>query len=353
LIYNGRQLDPLALWGNYCDFPPSVRDDGSEFSGLVMCPNPDHDARRPHFQINMRRPLVHCFSNCGISGTYEKAVSIIEGCNEREARRIILKYCRIPKPSSEGSGTFKRGRKGIGRTANEPRATSEIGTISLAYSAYIPQAGIDYLEGRGIDSGSIALWAIGWDQADRRIVIPAADERGINRFLIKRSVREQDWPKYLYWPEKELCGWGKQDILFGACHLTPGEVRSQGLVLVEGSLDCIRLHQHGIRNVVSILGSSVSERQVQIASKYRPGKVTLMFDKDVSGFHAIQSAYSLFSKCPLFVALYPKGKSDPAEMTREEVEYSITNAIPIVKFNARLPRKLKLERSTYAKVYTP
>jgi DNA primase len=48
-----------------------------------------------------------------------------------------------------------------------------------------------------------------------------------------------------------------------------------------------------------------------------------MFDKDVSGFHAIQSAYSLFSKCPLFVALYPKGKSDPAEMSRKEVEYAI------------------------------
>jgi hypothetical protein len=98
LIYNGRQLDPLALWGNYIDFPQNFKDDGSEFSGLVMCPNPDHDARRPHFQMNMRKPLVHCFSNCGISGTYEKAISMIEGCNEREARRIILKYCQFPDP---------------------------------------------------------------------------------------------------------------------------------------------------------------------------------------------------------------------------------------------------------------
>jgi len=343
VIYRGRYLDPLALWANYIDFPGNFKDDGTEFSSIVMCPNPDHDARRPHFQINMRRPLVHCFSNCGISGTYEKAISIIEGCNEREARKIILKHCQIPNNESAGESA-KGGRKGTGRRSDKNGATSEARAFSLAYSTYIPQTGAEYLHRRGIAANSLAVWSLGWDQADRRIVIPADDDRGITRFLIKRAVTERQWPKYLYYPEREQCGWGKQDILFGACHLTQGDVRSYGLVLMEGSIDTIHWHQEVHRNAVGILGSSLSERQAQIISKLNPPKIICLFDKDASGFKALRSAYEKLCKYPIFVGLYPKGKSDPAELSGKEGRRVIENAVSVVSFNSRLPRNLKLER---------
>lgn len=348
MLYRGRQLDPYALWAKWIDFPITASDRG-EFSPLLMCPNPDHDARKPHFQLNLRRPLCHCFSNCGISGTYEKAIALIEGCTEREARRIILQSCSIPSAESDVGGKRHEGDKPrIGRRG----VVSAAQPVTLDFPRYVPQAGMDYLSSRGIEASSIALWNIGWDSDERRIVIPADDERGTTRFLIKRAIRERDWPKYLYWPEREQIGWGKQDILFGACHLDQTIVEFHGLVLVEGSLDCIRLHQNGARNTVSILGSSVSERQSEIVSRIRPKKITLMFDKDVSGYSAIRSAHLRFPKYPLFVALYPKRKSDPAELSRKEVEKAIRDAIPIVKFNAKLPRNLRLERSTYGKTNT-
>jgi len=61
--------------------------------------------------------------------------------------------------------------------------------------------------------------------------------------------------------------------------------KDQGLIIVEGFFDCMRLHQAGIPNVVALMGSSLSEEQLSlIADAVGPqGKVTLMFDEDDAG----------------------------------------------------------------------
>ena len=333
--YRGRQIDPLAFWSQYVEFHAKV-DSADEFTPLVQCPNPDHDTLKSHFQVNLREPMVHCFARCGISGSYEHAVCMLEGLYEkfkveepkderernrrkrrayREARRIILR----------GSRTGSK----LHRTASvrKSSAAKVVSADALHYELFLPPLALEYLTERGISSKSIAEWQLGWLSEERRIVIPGQDENGRLRFLIKRAVSERQIPKYLYSE-----GFPKTSLLFGAGHLDLGMISSSGLILVEGSLDVIRLHQHGLRNVGAILGTGISEQQARIVARLSPPRIYLFFDKDTAGIRNIEMAVPMLRKYPLFVVRYPSGKSDPAVLTEKEAHRQISRAVPAMQF---------------------
>jgi DNA primase len=311
--YRGREIDPLELWSRYVEFPPGMDEQGP-FLPKVVCPNPEHDTLKSHFQVNISQPTVHCFARCGISGSYEHAISIIEGCDEREARRIILRESVRP------------GLRAVVGAVSAPTVAAPA-VRDLAYDRFLPQAGLEYLSGRGITEKSVSTWELGWDSEELRIVIPALDENRHIRFLIKRATKPRDEPKYLYTE-----GVPKSSLLFGACNLDMGMVSSLGLILTEGSLDVIRLHQLGLRNAVAILGTGISKAQRNIVARMRPSRIYFMFDKDLAGITNIEIAARMLRKYPCFVCRYPKGVSDPGEISHEAAERSIKRAIPIVKF---------------------
>jgi hypothetical protein len=273
----------------------------------------------------------NCFANCGISGTYEHAISMIEGIDERHARKLILRF------ASNRSGSVSK--RNLRNTLVEGAHSGSAITDEIKYQRFLPSFGMDYLSSRGIGNESVAGFQIGWDAEERRIVIPAFDEKGILRFLIKRAVKPKDWPKYLYAPD----GCEKSSLLFGACNIDRDLLLCQGIVLCEGSLDCMTLHQNGVRNAVAILGSKLSVKQSRIISRLKPRRVYLMFDKDASGFHAIVSADRLLKKYPIFICLYPSGRQDPAELTKAEAQRMIEKAVPLTMFKHRLPGTLQKE----------
>lgn len=319
--YYGREIDVVSLWSEYCDFPPNM-DVNDRYLSKVVCPNPQHDTHKRHFQINQDDGLVHCFAHCGISGTFLKAIQLIEGCNERAARRIILRY------ASTGSKISKRRKRTAG---SSPSADAIV--PDLSFSTHIPQAGLEYLDGRRISGSSIASWELGWDSEELRIVIPAKDIRGETRFLIRRGIKGNQQPKYLYSE-----GFPKTSLLFGAGQADRTVIRSQGVILVEGSLDAIRLHQNGYTNACAILGTGISKVQSEIVAKMRPKRIYLMFDRDVAGITNIEIARKRLFKYPLFVCRYPKDKHDPAELTKEEIARSLSRAIPVHRFFSRMTR---------------
>jgi DNA primase len=297
---------------------------------LVHCPNPEHVTNKRHFQINLDKPLVHCFAGCGISGTYEKAIAMILGVSEREARKRILKSCGVQL----GQASKRKTRHFSGRVSRVSGRTDKEVSLDLSYRTFVPQKGLEYLDSRGITAESIAKWGIGWDESELRIVIPARDAQGTVRFLIKRAIRKKEWPKYLYTE-----GFPKTSLLFGACFLDMEQVRSQGLVVVEGSIDTIINHQHGIRNTVAILGTGISEQQTAIISRIRPPRIVTMFDADVAGWHNVQALERRVRTVPIFVSLYPKGKTDPAKLSRKEGVRAVDNAMSLLKFKQRMKTK--------------
>jgi len=330
LRFQGREIDPIALWENYVEFPPNLKVDG-EFLPKVRCPNPEHDTLKRHFQINVEKGLVHCFAGCGISGSFTRAISIIEGCTEREARKIVLRRGRT---HSKGASRNSRDRNNHSRNGlGSDGGREEIS--SLEYSSYIPKRGIDFLNSRGITEESIATFGLGWDNEGLRVVIPAADIGGQIRFLIKRATREKDRPKYLYTE-----GFPKTSLLYGACDLDPRMIQSEGIVIVEGSIDRLVLWQHGIKTAVATLGTGISEIQARIVERFRPRTIYLMFDRDSSGVHGIEIARRRLPKGNLRVCRYPKERFDPAELQREEAYRMLERAVPISKiFNPNAMRR--------------
>ena len=330
--YQGRQVDPIALWSDYVDFG-NLNLEGDTFLPLVQCPNPDHDTNKRHFQINIEKPLVHCFAGCGISGTYEHAISMIEGVTQREARRRILKHSRVGAPAKK-----KRKRSSGAATTISPE--------SLRYDTYLAPIAREYLESRGISDSSIARWELGWDADQRRIIIPVKDSRRRPRMLIGRAVREKDHPKYLY-PE----GIERNRLLFGVCQIDLGLVQSFGVVLVEGSLDAIIMHQHGFTTTLAILGSKLSNSQARQISQLRPAKVYCLFDADGSGIAATNSVIDKLVRHQIRVGRYPKGKTDPAELSRKEAERVIERAISVRRYRsltASLARSKRQQRQKEA-----
>lgn len=338
--YRGRQISPLALWNKYVEFHADV-DETDEFSPLVQCPNPSHDTLKRHFQINLQQPTVHCFAHCGISGSYEHAICVIEGLyekfkvedatNERERKQRLYRAYRQARRSilrNASGGSKFHGKAHVQRIGSRnSRTASSIPLDALRYESFLPATALEYLEGRQISNDSIAEWQIGWLPEERRIAIPGKDENDRLRFLIKRAISDRQNPKYLYTE-----GFPKTSLLFGACQIDPGMIKSDGLILVEGSLDVIRLHQHGLRNTGAILGTGISEQQRRIIARFNPPRIYLFFDRDSAGVRNIEIAVPMLRKYPLYVVRYPRGKNDPAVMTKEEAHRQISRAVPAMKF---------------------
>jgi hypothetical protein len=336
--FHSREIDAVSFWDRYVQFP-SVMDIQDEFAPLVMCPNPEHDNfRSPAFQVNLQRPFVHCFSHCGISGTWEHAVCVIEGLYEKFAvEEAITKQERLRRKNRAqraARSMILLGATGISRRSHlAPTKKRPIKKQKFDYERYLPQVAWEYLESRGIEDTSISYWELGWLPDEKRIVIPAHDENGKLKFLIKRAVLPQQQPKYLYSENSS-----KTSILFGA-----GKARfGPTIVLTEGSLDVIRLNQHGI-SALGILGTGISDAQVKILARMRPRRVCLMFDKDIAGVRNVEIAMEKLRKYPLFICRYPAGKSDPAELSKEQALRSVERAVPALLWKRKVRKKIGLD----------
>lgn len=335
--YKGRTIDPVAFWSNYVSFPNVKIEEADVFTPKAQCPNPNHDTDKRHFQVNMREPLVHCFAHCGISGTWEHAICVIEGLYEkfkveeapddRERTRRQQRAWREARKRIFKQATLGRAGKPVLRSTHSRTPVKPIPADELQYESYLPQTAIEYLGARGISNRSVSQWKLGWLPEEKRVAIPALDLDGRIRFLIKRAILPSQQPKYLYTE-----GYPKTSLLFGACAIDPGMVRSEGLVLVEGSLDAIIFHQHGIKITGGILGTGISDAQCAIIAKLRPKRIVFAFDKDTAGIKNIEIAAGKLRKYPLYVMKYPKSKSDPAELTQEEAYRQIERAVPALRF---------------------
>lgn len=345
MIYGGREIDVVGLWGKYIDIPPNIGSPLPIYLPKVVCPNPAHQTTKRHFQVNTKKALVHCFARCGISGSYERAIAILEGLytdkgvpDERAARRLILRQSRVALGRAVDESTMRGERKTVDADAAVEHDRKRF--IGGQFQ-FLPRTARAFLDLRGVDASARGKWQIGFDEDADRIIIPAFDERGVFRFLISRALDRAGAGKYLYTE-----GTQRTSILFGACYIEREALQSRGLVLCEGPFDAINLHSKGATTAVAILGSGLSRKQVRLIDKMSPKNVYLFFDCDAQGVEYIFEAYAKIKKIPLYVCRYPAEKEDPAELTREEVKYALDNALPIAQFvtkarNAGLTRKVE------------
>lgn len=183
---------------------------------------------------------------------------------------------------------------------------------------------VDYLLGeRDFEPEWLMDWQFGYSDRFRRITLPIRDEKGRLVGIKARAWTKGHRPKYLNLRDDDngVVSYLKNDIVF-ALDRVPSDTDT--LIIVEGELNAIVMHELGYRNTVAINGSYFGERQIRLIKK-RADKAILFFDSDSAGFEAARAVADVLLPF-IFVDVVPDHIGDPAEMHPYSVERCLDEA---------------------------
>lgn len=286
---------------------------GRNFKGLC----PFHAERTPSFVVFPETGTWHCFGACGTGGDVFAFVMKRENLSFGEALEMLAQRAGVDlEPTSP-------------QAAEADRHLEHLQQINQAAVAYFHHLFLNsdeavraraYLEKRGLIRETISQFQVGyardqWDgllgfltgkgynveqihevgliieREDRsgyydrfrgRIVFPIRDHRGRVIGFGGRILGE-GVPKYLNSPQTPL--FDKSSVLYGLDQARAG-IRTAGeAVIVEGYMDVLMAHQHGISNVVAQMGTALTEAQLRLLKRYTQ-RFVLALDSDLAGDQA-------------------------------------------------------------------
>jgi DNA primase len=151
-----------------------------------------------------------------------------------------------------------------------------------------------------------------YDRFRNRLMFPIFDVRG-NVIGFGGRVLDDSKPKYLN--SNETLIFNKRKNLFGLNFAK--KTKLPNIILVEGNIDVVTLHQYGFDNAVASLGTSLTEEQVNLLSRYTE-QVVLTYDADEAGQRAAQRAIPMLEKAGIQVkVLQMKDAKDPDEFLKK------------------------------------
>lgn len=335
------KVDIVSLLSEYIDLKKAGR------NYKANCPF--HGEKTPSFMVSPELQIYKCFG-CGESGDVFSFLQKHENMDFGEA----LKYLAD--------------KVGVKLTSFSPEKTSErekiieINNATLGFYNFVllkhPQGKkiLDYLEkDRGLESESIQKFKIGYspdkpgvlqnyliskkgykvndlaktglfagrnfDRFGGRVVFPLMDHRdnivGFSGRILPWG--RQDRAKYINSPETPA--YSKSKILYGL-NVSKGYIKKEGYaVVVEGELDMISSYQHGVKNVVAIKGSALTEDQIRLISRFCQ-KIILCLDSDFAGDAAARRGAIMAENLGLEVKVATlKDYKDPDDAARGDVMY--------------------------------
>ena len=291
-----------------------LRRAGKNYSGLC----PFHNEKTPSFIVSPDRQTWHCFGQCGEGGDIFKFVMKKEGWDFKEALRYLaeragvkLEAYKAEKPEEkeaherlrtllEEAVTFYRYHLSTpaGKFAldyiHEKRHLTDA-TIETFGLGYAPQgwdnalkhfAEKGYIEQELLDVGLISQRESGGfiDRFRNRLMIPIRDENGKMAGFGARVLDPNDVPKFMNSPETPL--FSKSRLLYGLDRARKPIRAANQAIFVEGYLDVIALHQAGFENVVSPMGTSLTEDQLRLLKRFTR-RIVLALDPDAAGQKAV------------------------------------------------------------------
>ena len=354
---------------------------GRNYFGLC----PFHSEKSPSFSVSPDRQIFHCFG-CGVGGNVYTFLMKIEGITFKEALEQLAERANIQLPKLENNAdTAKEELKAKVYKVNEFAAEF------YHQNLYKPVAkiGQEYVKKRKMNRETLEAYRIGFsgkfdelykalkaqgfgekeilesglvnknangtyiDRYRERLMFPICDARGNviafgGRILDDSKLKDPKFPqpKYINSPENVVYSKGRH--LFG---LNVAKKESaKKLLIVEGYMDVISLHQRGVTNVVGALGTALTEQQGWLLRKSTE-QVILGFDADGAGQTAIARSMEILQKmgCDMRV-LQIEGAKDPDEYIVKFGEgrfrLAMDNAISLVEFKVKnLKKDLNLENT--------
>ena len=281
----------MILNGNRVDIHDAVYRLGLERGSIrnnnlvTRCPWPEGHStydKHPSFCINMDTGAWICYTGCG-KGSILTLVHRMLGVERNDAKSWLLSNARRDVTHADVLASLPPLQDAI----IEP----DVGAIKAAqedYNAMDPSRTSSYLLDRGYNLQTIVNWGLRYDVRYPAVVIPI---KSIDREIvatIRRMVPPvpPGTPKYLY-----SKGFDRSNHLFGANRHTGGNT----IIVVEGPLDAIWLHQNGYTTAVALLGAYCSSAQV-VLLRQLGSQVTLALDNDDAGKYATERLQSILSK---------------------------------------------------------
>jgi len=263
---------------------------GRNYFGLC----PFHNEKSPSFSVSPDKQIFHCFG-CGMGGNVISFISKIDGIGFKEAIEVLAERANVQLPTI--------GNKIDNKKEELKSKVYKVNAFAAEYyhkKLYQKESKIaqDYIKQRKINNETLESFKIGFsgnfdelyralrkegfgdeeilesglvnkndrgmyiDRYRNRLMIPILDER--NRVIaFGGRVLDDSKPKYINSPENIVYSKGRH--LFGLNVAKKGETKK--LLIVEGYMDAISLHQRGITNVVASLGTALTPRSRMVTSK--------------------------------------------------------------------------------------
>lgn len=343
---------------------------GRNYFGLC----PFHSEKSPSFSVSPDRQIFHCFG-CGVGGNVYTFLMKIEGIGFKEAIEQLAERANIQLPTLENAGdtakeelkakiykineftaefyhknlykpTAKLGQEYVKKRklTQETLETYEIGFSGKYDELYKELKKEGFGEKEILESGLVVKKDKGYiDMYRNRLMIPICDIRG-RVIAFGGRVLDDSKPKYINSPENVVYSKGRH--LFGL-NIAKNDCKKK-LIIVEGYMDVISLHQRGVKNVVASLGTALTEQQGWLLRKSTE-QVILGFDADGAGQTAIERSMEILQKmgCDMRV-LQIEGAKDPDEFIVKYGEgrfkLAVDNAISLVEFKVKnLKKDINLE----------
>ena len=344
---------------------------GRNFFGLC----PFHNEKSPSFSVSPDKQIFHCFG-CGVGGNVITFISKIEGLNFIETVQMLAERANIQLPTLENNIDSK---KEI--LKDKVYKVNEFTAEFYHQNLYKPQAkpAQEYVKKRQLSNETLKSFRIGFsgrfdelykelkkqgfneeeilesglvnkndrgqyiDRYRNRLMFPICDARG-KVIAFGGRVLDDSKPKYINSPENIVYSKGRN--LFGLNVAKKGDTKR--LLIVEGYMDVISLHQRGITNVVAPLGTALTEQQGWLLRK-NAEQIILSFDSDAAGLQAKLRALDILQNmgCDLRI-LQMEGAKDPDEYILKygnvRFQALVDKALSVIEFKVKVLKKdLNLE----------
>ncbi len=303
-----------------------LRRSGRNYSGLC----PFHSEKTPSFMVSPERQTWRCLGQCNEGGDVFSFLMKKEGWDFGETLRHLAQkagvqleeyHARKPEEKDaqerlhnalEEAATFYRhqlwntaeGKPALDYLRQQRHLTdATLETFGLGYAPGGWDNLLKHLKGKGfaesdlVEAGLLSLreekgearhgtGQRAFDRFRERVMFPIREAGGSMAGFGARILKPDDFPKFLNSPETPL--FSKSRILYGFDRARKAIRLADQAVIVEGYLDVVTLHQAGFENVVSPMGTALTEDQLRLL-KRATRRIVLALDPDAAGRKAVLS----------------------------------------------------------------
>ena len=298
-----------------------LKKNGSSYTGLC----PFHNEKSPSFSVSGQRQLYHCFG-CGAGGNVITFVMEYENMTFLEAVKMLGERAGVALPQTSMSEEDRKERGIRDRLL-------EINKIAATY--YYRQlrsengkAGLDYLKKRELSDSTINSFGLGYATQSTGNLYKLLKDKGYDDDILKesglftyeRGIHEKFWnrvifpimdinnkvigfggrvmgdakPKYLNSPETRL--FDKSRNLYGLNIARTS--RKPNMIICEGYMDVISMHQAGFNQAVASLGTALTPGHARLLKRYTDN-VLITYDSDEAGVKAALRAIPILKEAGL------------------------------------------------------